>query len=49
MEGLEVFDKRKDTVAISVEERITFATNSHVFNAVCHAACNSLFRTGRFA
>ena len=43
----EVCDKRKGTLAISEEERITFATDLHVIDAVCHAACNSSFRTGK--
>ena len=41
----EVCDKRKDTLANSEKKRITFATDLHVTDAVCHAACNSSFRT----
>ena len=44
---LEICEKRKGRLAISVEERITFATDLHVFDLVCHAACNSSFRTGK--
>ena len=38
---------KKGTLAISVEERITFTTDLHVFDAVCHAACNSSFWIGK--
>ena len=44
----EVCDKRKGTLAISEEERNKFATNLHVIDAVCHAASNSSFGTGKY-
>ena len=38
-------DERKGTLAISVKARITFASHLHTADAVCHAGCNSSFRT----
>ena len=47
-EVLDVSDK-KDSLAISVRERITFTIDSHVTAVFYYAACNSSFRTGRNA